>query len=325
MNSTPSTVPLDFTVVIPAFNEARYIAKCLSALEAQTLPADRFEVIVVDNGSTDATVAEASRFLSRLQLQVLGKPGCNISAVRNHGARIARGRILSFLDGDCIAPPTWLEQSLSLANANLIWGAHYLVPLDSTWVGKTWFDYQATEHDGPVSFIPASNLFIFKDDFEKIGGFGESLETSEDVEICLRAKRHGFSVIADRRLAVYHEGTPRTLRHFYRQNRWHGTNTIRIFIENLPSTKNLPLVALSFYMLVLFWIALSAPLLILLHHASLAVVFVVLLLLPAVLLSFWKTIAAGKPQAMPQLFVLYLTYLLGRAASLTHLSGRTHR
>lgn len=325
MNSTPSAAPPDFTVVIPAFNEARNIAKCLSALEAQTLSVDRFEVIVVDNGSTDATVAEASRFLSRLQLQVLVKPGCNISAVRNHGALIARGRILSFLDGDCIAPPTWLEQSLSMANAKLIWGAHYLVPLDSTWVGKTWFEFQATEHDGPVSFMPASNLFIVKNDFEKIGRFDESLKTSEDVEICLRARRHGFSIIADRRLAVYHEGTPRTLRHFYRQNRWHGTNTIRIFIENLPSTKNLPLVALSLYTLVMFWVALSAPLLILLHHTLLAVVLVVLLLLPAVLLSFWKTTSAGKPQAMPQLFVLYLTYLLGRAASLTHLSGRTHR
>jgi GT2 family glycosyltransferase len=263
--------------------------------------------------------------LSRLKLRVVVKPGCNISAVRNHGALLARGRILSFLDGDCIAASTWLEQSFSFAAKDTIWGADYLVPLDSTWVGKTWFDYQATERDGPVSFIPASNLFIFKKDFEKIGGFGESLQTSEDVEICLRARRHGFSIVAHRSLAVYHEGTPRTLRHFYRQNRWHGTNTIRIFIENLPSMKNFPLVGLSFYMLIMFWIAVTAPLLILLHHGWLAVIFIVLLLLPAVLLSFWKTIAAGKLQAMPQLFALYLIYLLGRAASLTHLSGRTHR
>jgi hypothetical protein len=89
--------------------------------------------------------------------------------------------------------------------------------------------------------------------------------------------------------------------------------------------KNFPLVALSFYMLIMFWIAVTAPLLILLHHGWLAVIFIVLLLVPAVLLSFWKTIRSGKPQAMPQLFALYLIYLLGRAASLTHLSGRTHR
>lgn len=316
---------LDFSVVIPAFNEERNIAKCLSALEAQTISTDRFEVIVVNNGSKDATVAEASRFSPRLQLRVVTKSDCNISAVRNHGARLARGRILSFLDGDCIAAPTWLEQSLQFAEPNTIWGAHYLVPLDSTWVGKTWFQYQAVEHDGPVSFIPASNLFIFREDFERIGGFGESLQTSEDVEICLRGRRDGMNVIAHRSLAVYHEGTPRTLRHFYRQNRWHGTNTIRIFIENLPSTKNGPLVALSFYMLAMFWLALAAPLLVALHHATAAAVLVVLLLLPALVLSIWKTVVSGRPQAMPQLFVLYLTYLLARAASIVHLSGRTHR
>jgi glycosyltransferase involved in cell wall biosynthesis len=325
MSSTPSTVAPEFTVIIPAFNEAANIARCLSALEAQTLPADRFEVVVVDNGSTDATVAEASRFLSRLQLQVLVKPGCNISAVRNHGAAVARGRILSFLDADCITTPNWLEQSLSFAAPHTIWGAHYLVPLDSTWVGTIWFQYQATEYDGPVSFIPASNLFIFRDDFEKIGGFGESLQTSEDVELCLRARRNGMNIVAHRSLAVYHEGTPRTLRHFYRQNRWHGINTIRIFIENLPSTKSLPLVALSFYMFVMFWLVIATPLLIVFHHDWLAAIFIILLLLPAALLSSWKTLRSGKPRAMPQLSLLYLTYLLARAASLTRLSGRTHR
>lgn len=327
--STTAERPADtveFSVIVPAFNEAGNIAKSLSALASQTLPQANFEVIVVDNGSTDGTITEASSFASRLMLTIVSRTGCNVSAVRNHGAALARGRILSFLDADCIPPANWLEQSRALAPPNAIWGAHYLVPVDSSWVGKVWFEYQATAQEGQVSFIPASNLFIRRDDFERIGGFGESLETSEDVEICMRAKKHGMASIAFPSLAVFHEGTPQTLRHFYRQNRWHGTHVLRIFFENLPSTRNLPLVAMSFYMLVMFWIALIAPLLLIpTHHVWLWAMLLVLLIMPAVLLSLRKTIPARRVQSAPPLFVLYLTYLLARAASLTHMSGRNHR
>jgi glycosyltransferase involved in cell wall biosynthesis len=298
----------------------------LTALASQTLPKDTFEVIVVDNGSTDSTLAEASRFQDQLPLRVVSKPNCNVSAVRNYGASLAHGQILAFLDADCIPPSPWLEQSLSLAPPGSIWGAHYLVPQDSTWVGKIWFAYQATAQEGPVSFMPASNLFITASDFERIGRFGESLETSEDVEISLRAKQHGMNVIAFPSLAVFHQGTPRTLRHFYRQNRWHGTHVLRIFLENLPSLKNLHIVAMSFYILLMFWCAIVTPFIAIpRHHPLLALVPPVLLLLPALLLASWKSFRAGRPGHLPPLFVLYMTYFLARAAALTHLSTRNHR
>lgn len=320
------TDTVEFSVIVPAFNEAANIARSLAALEAQTLFPSSFEVIVVDNGSTDGTIEEATKFASRLPLKIVSRTGCNVSAVRNHGAALSRGRILSFLDADCIPPTNWLERSRVLAPPNAIWGAHYLVPPNSTWVGKVWFEYQATAQEGEVSFIPASNLFIRRTDFTRIGGFGESLETSEDVEICMRAKKHGMVAIAFPSLAVFHEGTPQTLRHFYRQNRWHGTNVLRIFFENLPSTRNLPLVVMSLYILVMFWLALIAPLLLIpTHHVWLWSIMLLLLILPAVLLSLRKTITAGHIRSAPPLFVLYMTYLLARAASLTRMSGRNHR
>jgi glycosyltransferase involved in cell wall biosynthesis len=317
---------MKISVIIPAFNEEANIGKSLQALEAQTLSKELFEIIVVDNGSTDGTMSAADRFKTRLPLQVVSKPEGKISAVRNYGAALAAGEILAFLDADCIPPSTWLEESRALAREDLIWGAHYLVPLDATWVGKIWFAYQATEQKGEVSFIPGSNFFIYRSTFDMIGGFGESLETSEDVEISHRAKSRGIRVIAYPALAVYHEGTPRTLRQFYRQNRWHGKHVLRIFIANLPSTKNLHLVAMSFYILAMFWAAMIVPIVALpKHHYLLSITPLALLLLPAIALSLRKAVVVHRLQAGPPLCVLYMTYFLSRAAALTHISVRSHR
>ena len=314
------------TVVIPAFNEAKHIQRTLDALCLQTIPAQDFEVIVVDNGSTDDTVATAMRFSGRLSLQVVVKAGCRISAVRNYGASLANGRVLAFLDADCIAPRNWLEQALAVGQPRHVWGAHYLVPLDSTWVGRVWFEYQARPQEGPTSFVPGSNFYMYRTDFIALGGFGEELETSEDVELSQRARKAGMSVLAFPVLAVYHEGTPQTLRHFYRQNRWHGTTVLRIFLKNLPSTANLPLVFLSLYTLVLFWVCtillLTSPWL---HHLDAAFVFFGLLLMPAASLTATKVIRKAKWSDAAYLFILYMTYLLARAASITKLSERSHR
>ena len=325
-NAPRSSCIAAVSVIIPAFNEAKHISQTLEALCAQSLRAEMFEVIVVDNGSTDDTVAIATGFSERLSLRVVVKTGCRIAALRNHGALLATGEVLAFLDADCIAPESWLEDSLTVQRPQTVWGAHYLVPIDSTWVGRIWFKYQATPQEGPTSFLPGGNLFMQRGAFLALAGFGEELETSEDVELCQRARHSGMAVVAFQALAVHHEGTPRTLRHFYRQNRWHGTTVLRNFFANLPATANLPLVCLSLYTFFVFWAALlfvvSLPWT---HLFKVSLLLPCLLLLPPVLLTLAKVIKKGKGADAAPLFTLYLTYLLARAASLTKLSGRNHR
>lgn len=314
------------SVVIPAFNEARYLRRTMDSLCAQTLSPGAFEVIVVDNGSTDGTMELALEFKERFSLRVVRRTGCRIAAVRNYGASLATGTVLAFLDADCIAPRDWLEHSLAVAPLRGVWGAHYLVPLDSTWVGRVWFEHQARSQEGAISFLPGGCLFMRRPDFMELGGFGENLETSEDVDLCQRARSCGMSVLGFPALAVYHEGTAQTLRHFYRQNRWHGATVLRIFLANLPSTANLPLVALSIYTLLLFWatllFVLSFPLT---RHILPSLLCLCLLLAPALVLSAVKIVRTRRWTNAGPLFVLYLTYLLARAASLTRLSSRNHR
>ncbi|MBK9054778.1 MAG: glycosyltransferase family 2 protein [Chloroflexi bacterium] len=95
-----------YTVVIPAYNAEHTITTCVHALQNQTIPSDQVEIIVVDDASTDNTVACAKAAGARvLTPGKLGKSG-----VRNAGAQAAHGDIILFTDSDCEPRPDWLEQ-----------------------------------------------------------------------------------------------------------------------------------------------------------------------------------------------------------------------
>ena len=93
------------TVVIPTYNEARQIEACLRCFAQQTLPREEFEIIVVDGGSTDPTVALAAPYADR----VIPQTSEGIGGARNDGVALARAPILATTDADCRVPETWLE------------------------------------------------------------------------------------------------------------------------------------------------------------------------------------------------------------------------
>lgn len=310
---------MKISIIIPVFNEEANIEACLSALHIGDLPPGLCEILIVDNGSTDRTATIARSLLPSPILRVLSQPRSHVSIARNYGAAAAQGEILGFLDGDCFARPGWINEAIGHAQPTTVWGAHYLIPKDATWIGRTWFRHQATERDGLVSFVPAGSLFLHRADFERIGGFNPAIETAEDVEFCNNARACGMQIMAYPSLAVYHEGTPRTLTHFYRQNRWHGRHVLNVVLANWPSTRDLPLIAVTFYTLLLFWCAILCIAVGLISHRWLPLcVSLILLALPPTLLAAAKAVRSRHLLDIPALFVLYLTYLLARSASLVH-------
>lgn len=92
------------SVVVPALNEGREIGECLTSLTRQTFPP--FEVIVVDNGSTDASASIARAHGA----QVIHEPKRGISYAREAGFRTARAHIIASTDADTVVPPNWLER-----------------------------------------------------------------------------------------------------------------------------------------------------------------------------------------------------------------------
>src|SRR5215475_9251882 len=106
--NTLSMSAVSISIIIPALNEEKMIGRCLESLTKLAFARDRFEVLVVDNGSRDKTLMIVESFKDRLNLRVLQQAGVRISALRNLGARAAAGDILAFLDADCLAPTDWL-------------------------------------------------------------------------------------------------------------------------------------------------------------------------------------------------------------------------
>jgi glycosyltransferase involved in cell wall biosynthesis len=111
----------DITVVIPTWNRGQRLHTTLESLAGQTLATDRYEVVVIDDGSVDDTSAVAERFArahSQLDVRCLRQRNGGVNSARNAGIRAARAQIVSFLDDDESAPPRHLERIVQLLGAH---------------------------------------------------------------------------------------------------------------------------------------------------------------------------------------------------------------
>jgi glycosyltransferase involved in cell wall biosynthesis len=182
-------VPSAASVVVPARDAAGTLGATLAGLSAQTRAPH--EVIVVDDGSSDATVAiaEASPVVTRVERARGEGPG----AARNAGAGVATGDVLAFLDADCVPLPGWLAAGIgALDDADLVQGrttpppGEPLGPFDRTlWVTAPW------------GLFETANMFVTRALFDSLGGFepwlspARSKELAEDVWFGWRAVRSG--------------------------------------------------------------------------------------------------------------------------------------
>jgi hypothetical protein len=178
------------SVVIPARDAAPTLRRTLDALVAQDL-AEPFEVLLVDDGSRDDTVAIARAHqapITILESERSSGPG----AARNRGAGAARAPVLAFTDADCFPTPEWLSAGLRAiaSGADIVQGA---VAPDPT-VPRTPFD-RTVVVPTDVGFYPTANLLVRRECFERAGGFRDWLLDHEAASGRIRARP------ADRRRA----------------------------------------------------------------------------------------------------------------------------
>lgn len=183
--SAPDAV--DYTVVIPAFNEADYLPATLDALAQAMAPlALRGEVVVADNRSTDATAAVAAGRGAR----VVREPVRQIARARNAGAAAARGRYLVFVDADTVVPPALLARAIdAMVRGRAGGGGATLLP--DRRLGPTAARALAFWNRMSTAFGIAAGSFLFctREGFRAAGGFDDRLFVAEEFFFSLRCRQ----------------------------------------------------------------------------------------------------------------------------------------
>lgn len=118
--SAPAQTIPRVTVIVPVLNGEHLIGGCLAALDAQTIDPRDYEVIVIDDGSTDATREVVGRFAatSRARIRLLAEPHRGPAGARNAGLRAGASELVAFTDADCEVAPDWLERAIAHLDAD---------------------------------------------------------------------------------------------------------------------------------------------------------------------------------------------------------------
>jgi glycosyltransferase involved in cell wall biosynthesis len=186
------------SVIVPVYNDRRRIGVCLAALLDQTYPRDRYEVIVVDDGSTDGTreVVAALPVTLLVEARVRGS-----YAARNRALRAAQGEVIAFTDADCIPARQWIAagvDALEAHAADLAGGAVHMVTSSNPSGAEIYDSITNMRQDraiGERQVAKTANLFVRARLFETLGPFADSLPSGGDVDWTRRATRRGYRLI----------------------------------------------------------------------------------------------------------------------------------
>jgi glycosyltransferase involved in cell wall biosynthesis len=208
-------------VIIPVYNGAQVIGRCLDALAAQQ-PADpTLEVIVIDDGSRDETVAFVERWGNdhpALRLRVASQPNAGPASARNHGARLATGDLLLFTDADCIPSATWVDAFRRAFEApaapDAAMGAYTCaLTTPAARYSQLEFEerYALMARQPALDFIATYSAAYLREVFLAAGGFDASFPkaNNEDAEFSYRLSDLGYRLgfVPDARVQHEHDET----------------------------------------------------------------------------------------------------------------------
>ena len=221
---TNETLPF-VSVILPVYNDAVALRRCLHSLRKQTYPVDRFEVIVVDNGSTkdnpQAVVADFPGYRFYIETKV------GSYAARNKGMSHAKGEAYAFIDSDCIASPQWLEEGvrtlLAHPDCGLVGGRVDIFVQDRerpTWVEL--YDrvslLRLKDYIEQMHVCSTCNMFVWSKVFDIVDLFNETLRSAGDFEWSDRVHAAELKLIFNDRACMQHPAC-RTWREIIKRKR----------------------------------------------------------------------------------------------------------
>lgn len=208
---------MDFSVIIPVYNKAPFVARAIESVLSQTYPPS--EIIVVNDGSTDNSLEIVSQFAERNDIvRVVNQRNAGVSAARNNGVRCAKGDWVAFLDAD----DQWLSGFLSelckiiqsFPAVGMV-GTNYYRHSGGCYSWKK-RPLEVKSIDFFRSFVPSqipfnsSSFAVRRDLFLTIGGYDTSLSYFEDAEMMFRLAHICSVAISGRPLSVYEDVDPKS-------------------------------------------------------------------------------------------------------------------
>ncbi|MDQ6887484.1 MAG: glycosyltransferase [Gemmatimonadota bacterium] len=223
------------SIVVPVYNGAATVGECVASLLAMRLDRARFEIVVVDNGSTDATLDMLRGFGD--QLRVLGEPTRGAAAARNRGIREALGRVVAFTDADCVVDEEWLGALLeSLADPTIgVVGGTVLSRTPCNRIerfGEMIHDQRTAIEDNNIPYVITGNWASPRDVLLEVGLFDESLQRGQDVDLSWRIHRAGYRFVYQPRARVFHRNE-HTLWGLVQEGFVHGVHGVRVRDKHL--------------------------------------------------------------------------------------------
>lgn len=226
-----------FSIIIPTYNRPEPLRACLETLARLDYPRDRFEVIVVEDGSETPPDRVVASFRHELDVTLLLQPHAGPAAARNTGAARARGEFLAFTDDDCAPAPTWLqalEAHFARAPEAAVAGRTVNALGDNVYsaASQLLVSYLCEYYNADpqaARFSTSNNLAAPAHCFRQIGGFDHITFRSaaaEDREFCDRWLHTGYRLVYAPDALVYH-AHELSLRTFWRQHFNYGRGAFR--------------------------------------------------------------------------------------------------
>ena len=197
------------SVIIPTFNSAKELTKCLESFKTQSISNENFEVIVVDDGSNDGTKDAAAKYPVKYIYQQNRGP----AAARNNGANQAQGEIILFTDADCEPQPNWIEEMIKpLDNPQVVGVKGVYKTRQKELVARLVqieyeHKYERMKKFKYIDFIDTYSAGYRKDIFLKYNGFDERYPKAsvEDQEFSFRLSHDGHKMVFNPDAVVFHK------------------------------------------------------------------------------------------------------------------------
>ena len=186
-------MPVTVSIIVPTYNQKDLLTECIRALKGQDFPAEKYENIIIDDGSTDGTEELLKGMAQKVNLRYFSQENSGPASARNFGISKAEGTIIAFTDTDCVPGKDWLKSALPYFDDKKVAGVEGKTIVKNP-EGNTPFSHYAENRNG--NGYLTCNIFYRKGVLEEAGGFDDRFKQAirEDSDLAFTIIEKGMSI-----------------------------------------------------------------------------------------------------------------------------------